>query len=218
MTTNGRTYTIVGVMPARFMGPQLFDSEVWLPIGQQPHILDSYRSMNVYGRLRPGVSETEALAELEVVAARRGLAAEIQPLTDMMLAGDRRIALLFFGFTAVVLLIVCANVANLLLARFASGSREMMVRSAIGAGRLRLISQSLAEMLLVALGVQRWAPGSPFGYSAPVSRSGSLFGSRLRSTGAWRLRAGRYARHHADLHAAARVPGDPSQSQALRHA
>ena len=130
MTTNGRTYTIVGVMPARFMGPQLFDSEVWLPIGQQPHILDSYRSMNVYGRLRPGVSETEALAELEVVAARRGLAAEIQPLTDMMLAGDRRIALLFFGFTAVVLLIVCANVANLLLARFASGSRESTGRSA----------------------------------------------------------------------------------------
>ncbi len=166
---------VVGVLPARFRG--LDDAaEVWLPTGDLPTsetLKRGDRWFPVLARLRPGVSREEAQQEIDAVSRRleeqfpstnEGRGAAVTPLARE-LTGDLRLPLMaLLGASGLLLLLTIANVAGLLLARSEDRQREVAIRSALGAGRARLLRQFVAEGLLlagggVALGwlLARWA-------------------------------------------------------------
>lgn len=158
---NGEATTIVGVMPEGFRFPFLQD--LWTPLE-----LDTAGSergegdtLEVYGVLADGITEAQAQSELGAIAARlaaqypdtnEGVGGVVKPYAREFV-GDEPIALLYTMLIAVfgVLIIACANVTNLLLARAALRSREVAVRSALGAGRLRVLFGVLSEALVLAL-------------------------------------------------------------------
>jgi predicted permease len=155
---DGQSYSVIGIMPASFSYPH--DAQVWLPldVGGDPH--NTYMRA-VIGRLRPSVSQQQAQAELEGLAKHwppgpwpRGesMVAEVSPMKDLLVGKIRRSLLIFMGTVAFVLLIACANVANLLLMRGTSRQREIAVRNALGASRWRVIRQLLTESTLLSLG------------------------------------------------------------------
>ena len=154
---DGVDHTVIGVMPAGFNFP--YDAEVWTPLAVLPPTHNSF-SRPVVGRLKPGASRQQAQAELETFARhfpgasveeQSDWQAQILPLKELLVGKVRRSLLIFAGAVGLVLLIACANFANLLLTRSAGREREMAVRAALGAGRWRLIRQMLAEGLLVSL-------------------------------------------------------------------
>jgi putative ABC transport system permease protein len=157
ITLDGAQYSVVGVMRAGFAFPH--EAAVWLPLAVGADPGNTY-SRPVLGRLRPSVSRQQALAELEAFAkhlppgpgaSRENMVAEILPLNDLLVAKVRKSLWIFMGAVAFVLLIACANVANLLLMRGATRQREIAVRNALGASRGRVLGQLLTESTLLSL-------------------------------------------------------------------
>ena len=159
---DGEPHTIVGVMPAEFDFPA--GTDVWVPLvlgfWGQPEMRASH-NLSVIARMRPGATLSQAQAEMRTIAARlesqypdanTGRTAVAVPLREE-LVGDTRIALIAaFAAVIAVLLIACANVANLLFTRAATRRAEIMVRVAMGAGSGRIVSQFMVESLVLAAG------------------------------------------------------------------
>jgi len=155
---NGQPYTVIGVMPPDFEFPA--SAQAWTPLRTDPVQNRGNHSWQVIGRLKAGSTIEQARADLSRIgrelealypASNTGWGVEVQTLRDFQ-AGDARPALMIMmASVAFVLLIACANVANLLLARAAARSKEMAVRVALGADGWRVIRQMLTESIVVAL-------------------------------------------------------------------
>ena len=166
MTLDGTGYTVVGVIPAEFdlLTRSFRNSEVYVPIGQWKNnfLLNRGAGLGIHGigRLKPGVSIEQARADMDEVTRNliaafpdtdKGIGAAVFPLKQDMLGDVKPFLLLLLGAVCFVLLIACVNVANLLLARSTSRSREFAIRAALGAGKGRLIRQLLTESILLGI-------------------------------------------------------------------
>jgi predicted permease len=173
ITLSGHPYTVVGVAPAGFRGIDLIlDSEFWVPLGHVTDLVTNLSERNsrnmhwlaVIARLKPSVTRDQASAELATLAKRLAIT---YPATDkgnnfrFEQAGslpprDKSVILLFLAALSIVVLLVlciaCANVANLLLAQTVGRQREMAVRLAVGATRIRILRQMVLESVLLSLG------------------------------------------------------------------
>jgi putative ABC transport system permease protein len=156
MTLNGELYTIIGVLPTEFAA--LFPADVVVPFDTD-WVKRVDTDLGVFGRLKPGVTPKQATGEMSVIAeriaiarpSRKGFGVVLVPLEDVRVEYLRPALLVLLGAVGLVLLISCANVANLMLARSIVRQREVAIRLALGAGHLRLIRQFLAESTLLSL-------------------------------------------------------------------
>jgi putative ABC transport system permease protein len=175
LSLNGRNFIVVGIMPAKFEFPlPLFGVQggtfgqrvdVWKPIAFTKSELESRgsRSYGIVGRLKPGVSLAQAQAEIETIIgtwptqfpmnynAETRFGATVYPLHEQVVGGMRTALLILLGAVALVLLIACANLTTMLLARAGAREREFAIRVALGAGRLQLLRQILSESVLLAV-------------------------------------------------------------------
>jgi predicted permease len=163
MVLNGQPFTVVGILTPGFTTPQ-GTPDVFMPIGYYPNAGDLTNrgrgGVTAYGKLKNGVSAEAAQSDLDRIAARlaesypatnAGSSANVQPLKEQIVGSSRSLLYIVLGSVVIVLLIACANVANLQLARAAARHRELSVRAALGAGRSRLMRQLLTENLVLSL-------------------------------------------------------------------
>jgi putative ABC transport system permease protein len=163
ITLHDQNFTVIGVMPPEMTSPQ--DSDVWVSLGRRSNnpvwLNRAYHPMMyVWGRLKPGVDVEIARSEMKTIAARleqaypetnAGNTAVVTPLLENLVGKYRTNLGLLLGAVALVLLIACANLANLFAARGAARSREFAIRAAIGAGRTQIVRQLLIESFVIAL-------------------------------------------------------------------
>lgn len=161
---NDRARTVIAVLPPKFKFPLV--DQLYMPL-RWDEVPRANRSVNAVALLKPGVTVAETQAELSTLAKRleeiyplsnRGFGVRVIPIRDSYVDGDTdRVSVILMSAVGFVLLIMCANLANLMLVRGASRQRELAVRSAMGAGRMRLLWASLAESVLLAV------PGAAIG-------------------------------------------------------
>jgi len=157
---NGETYNVIGVMPPNFKFPSW--AQLWVPLAwtNEKRAVRGNHNYLVIGRLKPGVDSRAAQAELSAISSRleqlypeddKGWGATILPLREQLVGDVRPALLVLLGAVAFVLLIACANVANLVLGKILERKKEIAIRSALGATRGAILRQILAETVLLSL-------------------------------------------------------------------
>ncbi len=160
ITLDGKSYDLVGIVPDRSRFPQ--DAELWTPLTfDHPDMkVRRFHFLRPIARLKPGVTIEQAKADTDAISmqlekqypdSNTTWRLRLVPLPDQIIGETRRPLYILLGAVVLVLLIACVNVANLLLARAAARGKELAIRNALGAGRLRLIRQMLTESLLLSL-------------------------------------------------------------------
>ena len=197
MKLNRVPLTIIGIAPVGFTGTEIVSASYWVPLSMQWSLFgradrepfqarDDLSWLTLLGRLKPGISESQARADLGVIAARRDAEAKNRVTTlllsepNMFARRDMRqvimaIGTVFLVAVGLVLLIACANIANLFLARATARQREIAIRLAIGASRAQLVRQLLVESLLIAV------IGGALGTAVSFSSARALVATLLRT-------------------------------------